>query len=742
MIRQWQVFALALASAAVANDRALAQAATQLQEIVVSNTGTGNGRGDPQSPKGPGVGYTATRTDTATKTDTPTLVTPQSISTVTAQQIRDTGAQTISQAISYNAGIQTQPFGADVRAETFLVRGFTESTVGIYRDGLRQANAPFARFLNDPQDLERIDILKGPSSVLYGAGVPSGLVNLVSRTPVVGANFGYIAGDFGSFEYKQTRFDVNTQVGKDGSVWLRVSGLLRDANTQVPDQINNRATISPALTFLWNGTTTLTLLGNYSGTRGSAWPYYAHFDQPAPVSRIDVLNVPLGNPAYNSLRTNQNSFGYQFEHVFNDAFKIQQNFRRGYVGYDGQVTDQLSFDPAFQAAGVIPRYAQGISDQLNTIALDTRAIAKAHTGPVDHTLAGGVDYFRQAYTEVLQLGANMPNGGISPLTGGATNIDLANPGFAGGPVMLSPLFTPGFNSRTYQVIDQVGIYGQEQLAWGGLHLNLGGREDFSMMRTDNLLAALTPTVPGSVSSQPSAFTGRAGALYLFDSGLAPFVSYSTSFLPQAGTDAANNPFKPTTGEQIEGGVKYAPPGWRSTFTASYFSIANNNVLTLDPVNIGKSIQAGQIKSRGVEAEAVIGLTPGLNGIFSYSNTDVFVSKASEAPGSLATLGKTPIGVPRNLGAFFLDYTIQSGRFAGLGGGGGFRYIGRTFVDATNTITNKPVPAVDLLAHYDLGTVRFQLSIRNVADRRVPICNGSFCNFSLARMALGTVSARF
>lgn len=665
---------------------------------------------DAQSPKGPGVGFSATRTTTATKTDTPILETPQSISVVTRDQIRDIGAQTITEAISYSAGVTPSPFGFDSRYDTFLIRGFQTDTVGLYRDGLREANAPFARFRNEPNDVDRIEILRGPPSVLYGSSNPGGLVNLVSRTPEE-RNFGDIDVDFGSFNEKQTHFDVNTAVGTGGNVWLRVDGLFRDSDTQVLGAPNNRANISPSLKIDFDNQTTLTLLGTYAGNRTSMWPYSVH------TANNFVYNARAGDPSFDTLNQNQYSFGYQFEHKFNDVFTAHQNFRIGHVGFDGGFVDQNN--PVVPPETLVTRYDGRFTDDLRSTEVDTNLQAKFATGPVKHTALVGLDYFHQAYNELFQLG------------GPAPTLDLLNPisqaGFGTGPLV--PPTTPV--AKTFQQLDQLGVYGQEQAVLGGLHLTLGGRHDQATTNTDNLLANST------VSADDARWTGRAGALYLFDNGLAPYTSYSTSFLPQPGTTAESTPFKPTTGKQIEAGAKYAPKGWNSTFTASYFHINQDNVTTTDPANPMFSIQTGEVRSQGLELEAVIGLARGLNGIASYTNTDARTVQSNNID-----LGKVPVAVPRNQAGAFLDYTIPYGQLKGFGGGAGVRYFGGNWADLGNTLRNDAITAVDLQGHYDTGKLRFQVSVRNLADQRVSVCNSGNCTFSEARIVLGSLTARW
>jgi iron complex outermembrane receptor protein len=286
-----------------------------------------------------------------------------------------------------------------------------------------------------------------------------------------------------------------------------------------------------------------------------------------------------------------------------------------------------------------------------------------------------------------------------------------------------------------QTLEQVGLYAQDQMALGGWRLTIGGRQDFSELASSSNLSTVV------AESSPNKFTGRAGLLYLFDNGLAPYLNYATSFLPQTGTTApqrGGTPFAPTTGESFEAGIKYQPLGWNSYFTATWYNLTKDNVLTTDPVfGANYSVQAGQIRSRGTELEAVMALSPGVKSIASYSYTDATVTRSNGLD-----LGKVPIGVPTQQAALFLDYTWQSGTLAGFGGGAGVRWIDETWADDVNTIKNPAITGIDAGIHHDFRDYRLAVNARNLLDDRVAICNGGNCTFTQGRTVLGSLTARW
>lgn len=661
-----------------------------------------------QSAIGPVQGFVATRSATGTKTNTALIETPQSISVVTQDQIRDTGARTVGEALAYTAGVQTQPYGFDPRYDQFLIRGFAANVYGNYRDGLRQGNGSFAYFRNEPYGAEQIEVMRGPSSVLYGANEAGGMVNYVSKMPL-DKRFNEVGLDIGNFDRYQGRFDFSGPTLDNDKLLYRFTGLVRDSGTQIPGTWDDRVFLAPSFTAKLGEDTTLTVLAEYERSKTSMWPYYLR----NPVTGV-VTNIRLGDPAFDALTQWQASIGYRLDHRINEALAFRQHVRIGHVSFEGNMVDALSLSPDGRT---LNRYGATFREWLNTFNVDNQIEAKLVTGPVKHTVLAGVDYFRQGTT-------------LDYYAGLAPSLDLTNPVY-GSSAPTTPL---GLMSANSQTLGQVGLYAQDQMAWGGWRLTIGGRQDFAALSNRNDLTGVTS------DSAPGKFTGRAGLLYLFESGLAPYVNYATSFLPLTGTTApprGSTPFAPTTGESFEAGIKYQPLGWNSYFTATWFNLTKDNVLTIDPAFPTFSVQTGQVRSRGAELEAVLSLAEGLKGIASYSYTDATVTRSNGLD-----LGKVPIGVPLQQAAIFLDYTWQTGPLAGFGIGAGARWIGQTWADEVNTIRNPAIMAFDAGAHHDYRGMRLAVNARNLSDERVPICNAGTCSFTQGRTVLGSATARW
>ncbi len=197
-------------------------------------------------PTGPVKDYSAKNTATGTKTDTPLKEIPQSISVVGAEQIRDQGAHNIQEALRYVPGVVADAYGVDGRADGHFIRG-TSSTD--YLDGLKRTYSYYTyTYRVDPYFLERIEVLKGPASVLYGQAPVGGIINQVSKRPQTEQG-GEITVEYGTFDFKQVKFDMTGPVSSDGRWSYRLTGTARDAGTQVDNVDDDRTAIQPSITF-------------------------------------------------------------------------------------------------------------------------------------------------------------------------------------------------------------------------------------------------------------------------------------------------------------------------------------------------------------------------------------------------------------------------------------------------------------------------------------------------------------
>lgn len=302
----------------------------QLDEVTVE--GTREGQGVPILANG----YVATSSRSATKTDTPILETPQSISTVTQQQIEDRKPQALLDALSYTPGVRVGGYGFDPRYDAFSIRGIDVTYTGVFRDGLRQVNSPNGLFRLEPYGLEGISILRGPAASIYGASSTGGIVDLISKRPTF-LPFREVEIQTGSYGRLQGNFDLSGPVTSEQTLFYRLTGLVRQAGTVIDAVPDDRVFIAPAFTWKPSDATTLTLLGEYmDSTTGGTAAYFNNYATDAagkPTSlSIGATRVFAGDPRYNDYRQRQGRVGYEFEHRFNDMFTLRQHTRFSALG--------------------------------------------------------------------------------------------------------------------------------------------------------------------------------------------------------------------------------------------------------------------------------------------------------------------------------------------------------------------------------------------------------------------------
>ena len=655
-------------------------------------------------------GMVARRSGTGMKTDTSILEAPQSVSVVTREQIELQGATGVDEAVRYTSGTVGGAFGFDSRSDWILVRGFRPA---LFLDGLGLPDGTWAAQTRlEPYTLERIEILKGPASVMYGALPPSGFINGVTKRPSKLA-IREIGIEVGSFDKKQLNFDFGGQLTADDSVLFRLAGLARKSDTPVDFAKDDRYSIAPSLTVNFSRDTSLTLLGQFQNADTAAAGGFLPSEGtlfPNPNGSIPASRF-TGEPNYDWYKKNTASLGYELSHKLNDSVSLRQNLR--YMDFDVDHRTVGAF--GLQAdQRTLTRYVWTPRERSKALALDNQAEFGFATGAARHTLLTGVDY-RRVKTESRSafVFTDVPT------------LDIFNPVYG------APIADPADTSHTVQTQKQLGLYLQDQIRFEGWVATLSARHDRVTTDTDDQLAST------STSQTDSKTSARAGLNYVFDNGVAPYVSYSTSFQPTIGTDFFKSPFIPTTGKQVEVGVKYRPGNDSALFTAALFDLRQKNVLTPDPdpTHNFASVQQGEVRSRGLELEARFRAVRNLDVITSYTYTDAKVQETD----------RPVFRQPKNQAQVWGDFRFPSEMVAGLGVGGGVRYVGGSYAYAAadgSRVDTRSYTLLDLQAHYDVGDWRLLATVSNATDREyVATCQASYwCFYGYPRTF--SLSARY
>ncbi|OZI68023.1 TonB-dependent siderophore receptor [Bordetella genomosp. 1] len=667
---------------------------------------------------GPVLGVAATHSATATKTDTPIIETPQSISVVSASQMRDQKAQSLQEALGYTPG--TMPgivAKSSMFEDTMSIRGFEANpqTGSYYRDGMRYMINQY-NGKQEPYGLERVEVLRGPSSVLYGAAAPGGIINTVTKRPPAEA-MGEINLDAGGFDRRQVSADIGGPIDEGGEWSYRLTGLFRESKQFVDYSKDDRTYFAPALTWRPSAATSVTLLANYQRSKtiyppavpvtGSLWTN--------PNGEIARRRF-LGEPNHNSFDVESTSLAVLVEHAFDDTLKFRQSMRY----YDADLSMRyvlLQGDVDAATQRLVQRQARGFDDRTTVQTIDTNLEKKFLTGPVAHTVLAGFDYTRSTYNS-------------DRLRGGLPAIDAYDPVYQSGEVVALP-----WQQRRNKE-HRLGIYLQDQLKIADkVVVLLGGRHDNVRAENRALHAPATNT-----NDKDSAFTGRAGLVYLADNGLAPYASFSQSFEPTSGRDRNEGSFDPSRGTQYEIGIRYQPAGQDLMLSAALFDLERKNVLTPDPVDPTFLVQTGKVRSRGLELEARARVTPQIDLIAAYTYTNAKVIK-SNLPGEEGERFNTP----RHVASLWTDVNLTQWVLQGLKVGAGVRYVSaRPDRPSSGSLGGAGYTLFDARVSYETGPWMYALNVTNLTDKTyIPsICYNGLCDYGEPRRIIGTVSYRW
>ncbi|MFM0430326.1 TonB-dependent siderophore receptor [Paraburkholderia aspalathi] len=669
-------------------------------------------------------GYVPITAATATKTDTPLIETPQSVSVVTSDQMTAQGAQTVAEALRYTASVLPEIRGASAAGASYLFsRGFYLEQ---YLDGARMpSDVSFGYAIPsfDPYGLERIDIVHGPASVLYGQAAPGGIANLVSKQPTA-TPIHEVFVTTGSHNRMQAGVDLGGPVTTDGKLTYRFTATGLDTRTQVEGTRQKRIYIAPAVTWKPDENTTLTVLAKYQ--RDPDVGYYNFVPAVGsvlfnPAGQISS-HTNVGDPDFDHHSRTQLSVGYEFEHRFNPTWTFRQNTHYTYVKDD--LANVFPYGYASGSNTTLNRYTFFNKESAKVFSIDNQAQAKLNTGPVSHTMLFGFDFQRVLYGEDVGAAFN------------ASSLNVFDPVYGNNTM-------PAETSYDQIRQKQFGVYAQDQMAWGKWRFLIGAREDWVSADDNN------PVTASYEAQSARAFTWRTGLVYLFDSGIAPYASFSKSFDPQVGQLYGGGMAKPTTAQQYEVGVKYQPPGYNSFITASLFNLTEHNVLTSDLDHSGYYTQAGEVRARGLELEGHASLTNNLDLVASYTYLNDVTTESNDTTttisGDTTSLqNKRVWGIPRNIASAWLDYTLHAGPMRGLGFGGGVRYLGSSY-DASNSIKVSSVTLFDATVHYDTGLHwLFSLNAKNLFNRQyVASCfSSATCTYGDGVEVLATARYRW
>lgn len=659
---------------------------------------------------GPGTGYAARRSAGATKFDVPVTEIPQSIAIVTADQLATLKPVSLGEAIAYTPGIVVDP-GYVNSFDVFYSRGFrlSDTSGGIYRDGLKFGGAGWASGQQEVYGLERLELIKGAASVLYGAAAPGGVLNTVTKRPTADM-VNELRASAGTHGRREAAADLG---GALNTAWSwRVTAVARNDETRIDHIPNNGRYFAPALKWQPTAATSLTLLA-HAHDRRTAYQYALPAEGTLIASPFGKLPPGrfVGEPGFDRQDARQYGGALLFEHAFSDSLRLRHGTRYlksenhvQFIGLDGAQDD----DPRRQWRSAYDEW-----ERTRGFSSDTSIEGRWKGLGMAHTLLAGFDYARHKPESEWSLAS------VAPL-------DLFAPVYGARPEGMTPV--PSYSTRA--IATRKGLYVQDQAKVGERWIFLlGARHDWASDARSPLAGA-----PRWSTERAEATTGRAGAVYQATGGLAPFFSFSQSFEPQGGVDAAGKRFEPTRGEQAELGLRWEVPSTGLLLSATAYTLTQRNVVTSDPRTPAVRMQTGEVKSRGAEFEAKGRLAKHVDLIASYAYTDARTTRSLRPE----DIGLRQPSVPRHQAALWGDASLAAIGWPGLRAGLGARYTG-AMTDVRGS--NARVPSYttfDALLAWEAGQWRASLNFANLADRDTLTCSYGNCLYGEGRRVTATL----
>jgi len=624
------------------------------------------------------TGYRAERATTATRTDTPLRNVPQSIQVIPRQVLEDAQVVRLNEFTDFVSGVQPSTGYGGLSSNGVFIRGFQQGTS--LRNGFRDFGFLSPR---DVANIEQVEVLKGPASVLYGAFEPGGIVNTITEQPQFESAY-ELGMTAGSYSFYRPTVDLTGPLNEDRSLRYRLNLAYENAGSFRDFTDNESIFVAPTLAWDISDRTQLTVeleYQNYNYTFDRVFRSEPEFLE-LPISRF------LGVPDYNNATVNTFRGSYRLEHTFSDTWQFRQGFSAIVSENDVQ---EVLLRPLEADRRTLPRRASQSEESQQNFQLQNEFIGEFQTGSINHQLLLGLDlsHFFLAYDF---FGAPLDS------------IDIFDPVYGAQPGTFTSSFAEEYGNNT------LGFYAQDLIELApNLRVLLGGRLDWSSIFYRDRITGDTNNEFSEV-----AFSPRAGIVYQPTDSTSLYSSWSRSFNPQFfGRSQTDEPFEPERGEQFEIGIRQEFFDGRLTANLALFDITKRNVLTPDPLDPTFSIQTGAQTSRGIELDVAGELLPGWNIIANYAYLNAFVSEDNDIP-----VGDRLVGIPEHSAGIWTTYELQDGNLQGLGFGLGVVFVGERQGRLPNTDFNLPsYTRLDARVSYRRDNYELGLNIKNLFDTR-------------------------
>lgn len=597
---------------------------------------------------------------------------PASVSVITEREIQERNAGTIEEVLQYTSGVTSDFYGSDDRFDNFRVRGFDAYT---YRDGLRLGSA-FGSLRETPFAYERVEVVKGANSSLFGVSDPGGTVNYVTKRPK-DYRFGEVYGTLGTDNHAEIGFDVGDNLTADDTLSYRIAGKFQDAESYYDFSQDDEKFLLVGVTWRPDQDTTLTFVADYLNS--SATPSSGGHPLGTDLDR----DLFLGEPDFNDRDTERTTFNVMAEHDFGGGLSFSSNLRYSDSNSDFAYTYLSGLSDAGETLASRANFANDSSDE--TFIADARLDYETSFGAFDSRTQVGVEYSDAASESATFFTA-------------APDIDWTNPVYTGAPDLEGVAPYRGSDDDT----ETRAAFVQQELTYADqLTATVG-------LRHDEFDASSTDIVSGETTSAVfEETTAQAALSYRITPEVTTYASYAESAVP------AGLGVEPERGEQYELGVKYRPQWTRALFTASVFDLTKSNITRTDPLGFPTTI--GEVSVRGFDAEAKAEIMDNLSLTAAYS----YMEGEIVENGTAGNEGNVPAFIPEHLASVWARYTLEgNGRRGDMTFGLGLRYSGSYYFDDANSLESDSFTILDASYSYQVREdTEFAVNVSNLLDEK-------------------------
>ena len=677
--------------------------------------------------------YNRTDATTATKTDTPIMETPYSVTVVPQQVLKDKQVIRVEDAVTSVAWVQSSWTNGGT-SDVFMMRGFANTN--LYRDGFLLPSAlGGGTSKQQVANLDRIEVLKGAGSILYGRSEPGGVINMVTKRPQA-ESYHSIQQQFGSYDLYRTLVDSTGKITKDNTLLYRVNLSYENAGSYRDFVKTDSFFIAPSLTWNISDKTQVNVDAQYEHLNNkvdSGIPPMGNRPAPVPINR------QTGDPLNNKNVGDRTYIGANWSHAFNDKWKLSHRFgaeflhlyKSDFTFFFGQPDADGNLVNVNSDFSVGNRgFNNGITHQQNYYTT-LNLTGKFNTSVLEHSTLWGFDYF------VIDNQTSIACCAAFPME---ANFNIFNPTYQTNRDPAASAFTPSskFNQEWY------GLYFQDQIKFPfNVYGNVG-------IRYDNATSTQYLTDGDYVKTVDTHFSPRGGLLWKPVNWLSVFGNYSANFGPS--NNQFNSPnqkvLPPTLAHQWESGLKTEFFNGRLTSSFAYFDLTKTNIAVSDPTDPTVQISSGKQQSRGYEFEVAGEILPGWRTVAAYTNLTYAKIKVGFNGGVDDDSGHRLFNTPRNYGSLWNTYEFQNSTLRGLKVGGGVIASSQSQGTNANDFQLPSYVTMNLMSSYGLKVagknITFQLNANNLLDKHYysGTNTGSMIGVAAPRNFMGSIKLEF